>query len=138
MAKPCFYTTITTMVAFSSLLISGLKPVIDFGWMMCIGLALAYFISIIFFPILHNFMPKPQTVRRRKDLTHNITGFFAYLVEFKSRYIIFFLVFISLLISIYGISKLSVENSFIDYYKKDTEIYQGMKLIDENLGGTTP
>tara|TARA_B100000941_G_scaffold217975_1_gene160778 strand:- start:188 stop:1294 length:1107 start_codon:yes stop_codon:yes gene_type:complete len=42
------------------------------------------------------------------------------------------------LISLYGISKLKVENSFINYFDKDTEIYQGMKLIDEELGGTTP
>jgi len=31
-----------------------------------------------------------------------------------------------------------VENSFIDYFKKTTEIYQGMKVIDRQLGGTTP
>ena len=40
--------------------------------------------------------------------------------------------------SIFGISKLEVENSFINYFDKNTEIYKGMKLIDEKLGGTTP
>ena len=42
------------------------------------------------------------------------------------------------MLSIIGISKLEVENSFINYFSKKTEIYQGMKLIDEELGGTTP
>ena len=37
-----------------------------------------------------------------------------------------------------GISRLEVENSFINYFNKNTEIYKGMKLIDEKLGGTTP
>ena len=31
-----------------------------------------------------------------------------------------------------------MENSFINYFSKKTEIYKGMKLIDEKLGGTTP
>ena len=34
--------------------------------------------------------------------------------------------------------KLGVENSFVNYFKKNTEIYKGMKLIDDELGGTTP
>ena len=42
------------------------------------------------------------------------------------------------IISIFGITKLEVENSFINYFDKKTEIYKGMKLIDEELGGTTP
>ncbi|MFC1516552.1 RND family transporter, partial [Thermodesulfobacteriota bacterium] len=45
---------------------------------------------------------------------------------------------IVLIFSAMGISRLMVENSFIDYFKKTTEIYQGMKVIDQNLGGTTP
>ena len=46
--------------------------------------------------------------------------------------------FLLIVISIIGISKLEVENSFINYFSKKTEIYKGMKLIDEELGGTTP
>jgi predicted RND superfamily exporter protein len=41
-------------------------------------------------------------------------------------------------LSAIGISKLVVENSFIDYFKDSTEIHQGMKVIDQHLGGTTP
>jgi len=40
--------------------------------------------------------------------------------------------------SIIGIHSLEVENCFIDYFKDTTEIYQGMKVIDQSLGGTTP
>ena len=40
--------------------------------------------------------------------------------------------------SIVGIAKLEVENSFINYFDKETEIYKGMKKIDDDLGGTTP
>ncbi len=43
-----------------------------------------------------------------------------------------------LCLSVFGISRLEVENRFIDYFKASTEIYQGMELLDSNLGGTIP
>ena len=43
-----------------------------------------------------------------------------------------------IIVSIIGITKLEVENSFINYFDQKTEIYKGMKLIDDELGGTTP
>ena len=46
--------------------------------------------------------------------------------------------FLIIILSVIGILKLEVENSFINYFDKDTEIYKGMKKIDEKLGGTTP
>jgi len=137
MALPCFYTTITTMIAFASLIVSKLKPVIDFGWMMCIGLAVAFIFAFLLFPALHLFLKKPIAPRKEKDITSGITNFFAKAVQHKANLILaIFAIFTA--ISIYGITKLSVENRFIDYYKESTEIYQGMQLIDNELGGTTP
>ena len=52
MAKPCFYTVATTIVGFSSLVFSGLLPVINFGWMMSIGIIISLISSFILFPIL--------------------------------------------------------------------------------------
>ena len=56
----------------------------------------------------------------------------------KYQKLIFIISTIVILLSIIGISRLEVENSFINYFSKKTEIYKGMKLIDEKLGGTTP
>jgi predicted RND superfamily exporter protein len=47
MIKPCIYTTLTTIVAFASLVVSGIRPVIDFGWMMTIGVTSALIITFI-------------------------------------------------------------------------------------------
>ena len=52
--------------------------------------------------------------------------------------IIFGCTLVIIFASILGISKLEVENSFINYFDKETEIYKGMKKIDDELGGTTP
>ncbi len=134
--KPSFYTAITTMVAFASLIVSDIRPVIDFGWMMVIGISIAFILSFTLFPAILLLL-KPGNPAELRDTTGAVT---AYLAEFINRHRKTTLISFSAMIvfSILGISLLSVENRFIDYYKEHTEIYQGMKLIDEQLGGTTP
>ncbi|MCW9013793.1 MAG: MMPL family transporter [Gammaproteobacteria bacterium] len=133
---PAFYTAITTMVAFGSLLVSDIRPVIDFGWMMVIGIFIAFVVSFTFFPAALLFL-KPGTPAHLRDVTGIITRYLArWIGRFGIITIIIFSVFT--LLSIIGISSLTVENRFIDYYKQHTEIYRGMELIDQQLGGTTP
>jgi predicted RND superfamily exporter protein len=135
-AIPCFYTAITTIVAFGSLLFSGIRPVIDFGWMMSIGVAVAFFLVFTMFPATLMFL-KPGPPPNRNTLTNQITHFFARLNKTYSKSIL--MVFsILTIVSIVGISSLTVENRFIDYFKDSTEIYRGMELIDRELGGTIP
>ncbi len=134
--RPCFYTAVTTIVAFVSLIVSGIRPVIDFGWMMTIGISMSFVIAFTLFPAMLALLPAARPAFRR-DFTGAITGFFARLIQRSGKTIL--LVFLLLaMLSIVGISRLSVENRFIDYYKESTEIYQGMSLIDNKLGGTTP
>ena len=136
MFKPCFYTAITTIVAFLSLIVSGIRPVIDFGWIMTIGIVCAFVISFIFFPSFLKLMSPKEAVSSHditKRLTLNI-GLFT--LDNKNK--ILFVSAILALTSVIGVFKLQVDNRFIDYFKKDTEIYQGMSVIDTQLGGTTP
>jgi predicted RND superfamily exporter protein len=133
---PSFYTAITTMVAFGSLLISGIRPVIDFGWMMVIGISLSFVLAFTLFPAALVLLPRLES-RGRSDYTGRITGAIAEFIQHRTRTTL--LIFLGLIvIALTGIPRLSVENRFIDYYKDDTEIYQGMTLIDTRLGGTTP
>lgn len=135
-AIPSFYTAITTMVAFASLLVSDIRPVIDFGLMMVIGIALALFLAFTLFPAALMLL-QPGEPAERKDLTAAITAFFARLIERFRKGTLFVYVTLAIL-SAAGISLLTVENRFIDHYKESTEIYRGMELIDLRLGGTTP
>jgi len=134
--KPCLYTTLTTIVAFGSLLASGIRPVIDFGWMMSIGIVVAFVYSFTLFPAALMLL-QPGKPHSRDDLTAAITRFLARLIRrhAKTTLLVFSLL---ALIGITGTTQLTVENRFIDYYHKSTEIYQGMELIDRELGGTTP
>ncbi|MDL0430637.1 MMPL family transporter [Marinobacter sp. TBZ242] len=136
MIKPCFYMAITTIVAFGSLTFSGIRPVIDFGWMMTIGLAVAFLITFIVFPALLSLLPPPVDERVRSDRIP-FTDLFARFTENYGKTVLLGSAIIAVLCVI-GVSRLSVENSFIDYFKSSTEIHQGMVTIDDRLGGTTP
>ncbi len=136
MAKPCFYTILTTIVAFASLVVSNIRPVIDFGWIMIIGLAVAFVVSFSLFPATLSLM-KAADVPPARDFTRNFTLWIAQLVHGSPRTIIFICLLIAIAIGI-GTSRLKVENRFIDNFKSTTEIYQGMTVIDQQLGGTTP
>ena len=133
---PCIYTAITTMVAFGSLLFSFIRPVIDFGWMMTIGVAVAFVLSFTLFPAML-LLFKPGRPASQRNFTGLITQVLSKKIEIFPRFVLLCYLLLTLL-SIWGISRLSVENRFIDYYRDTTEIYQGMELIDKKLGGTTP
>ena len=134
--EPCFYTALTTIVAFGSLLVSGIRPVIDFGWMMSIGIVVAFIVSFTFFPASLMLL-KPGVAVSRDDITAKITRFFANLIQRHSKGTLVFFGVLAV-IGLTGVTQLTVENRFIDYYKESTEIYRGMELIDQQLGGTTP
>jgi len=133
---PILYTALTTIIAFLSLIFSEIKPIIDFGWMMTLGLITSFIVSFTLLPTLINFVSR-ENISLKEYKKSLITSFFAKVSQKNSK-IIFSISFIVLIISFFGISKLEVENSFINYFSKKTEIYKGMKLIDEKLGGTTP
>ncbi|AKE52444.1 efflux RND transporter permease subunit [Kangiella geojedonensis] len=133
---PCFYTALTTIVAFISLLISGIRPVIDFGWIMTIGIVLGFIITFVIFPSFIQLL-KQDTHTSGTSITYKITNWiYGFTVNY--RVVIFFLTAGIIAFSAYGITQLKVENRFIDYFKPSTEIYQGMTVIDQKLGGTTP
>ena len=87
-------------------------------------------------PTLLNFAPT-NNISVKKEQKSKITNLLS-LISINNKNTIFLVTGIVIIFSITGISKLEVENSFINYFNKDTEIYKGMKLIDEELGGTTP
>ena len=133
---PILYTVLTTIIAFLSLIFSEIKPIIDFGWMMTFGLITSFTITFTLLPTLLNFV-KTDNISVKEEKESKITLFLEKLSIHHQKSIFVVTIFV-IVLSIVGISKLEVENSFINYFSKKTEIYQGMKLIDEELGGTTP
>lgn len=136
MAKPCLYTVLTTMVAFASLVVSDIRPVIDFGWMMSIGLSLAYVMVFSFLPACLVLLPKGEP-KDTGDKSGVFTERFAQLAEKRGAAVLTIAAGLAVT-AVYGITQLDVENRPIDYFHESTEIYQGLSVIDRKLGGTTP
>lgn len=134
MARPCLYTTLTTIVAFVSLVVSDIRPVIDFGWMMTIGALVSLVLTFVIVPLgLVLFSSKSCTDFGNENPKY--TEVFANIVERFPTGVLAAAGIVAA-IAVYGITQLKVENRFIDYFKSDTEIHQGMLVIDRNLGGT--
>ena len=137
MMMPILYTVLTTICAFLSLIFSEIKPIIDFGLMMTLGLIVSFIVTFLLLPSLLNVFSSENEINVKDTEKSLITSVFASIAK-KNSIFIFIFTFLIILASIVGVLKLEVENSFINYFDKETEIYKGMKKIDEDLGGTTP
>ena len=139
MVTPCLYAALTTIAGFASLLLCDLLPVKTFGWMMIAGIMVSLGVTFLLFPagLMVVFKKPPRPGRARQKSRYSLTSFLAGFTGKHGKTILIAsgIVFV---ISIFGISRLVVENSFIDYFKDTTEIYQGLKVIDQKLGGTSP
>lgn len=133
---PCLFTSLTTQMGFASLVVSDIKPVIDFGWMMTLGLAVTLLISFLLFPALVMLLGLREADRAEKEEVP-FTAALARLTERHGGKVLWLSAIVGAL-SIAGLWRLQVENSFVNYFSDSTEIHQGLKLIDEELGGTTP
>ena len=136
--SPSFFAIITTIIGFASLVLSSIQPVKNLGLMMSAGIAISLFIAFIIFPIILLMLPKRnEYIKQGKHSKFSLIPLCISIVEKKGIAIILGSILL-VIFSIIGASKLIVENSFINYFKQSTEIYKGMKVIDQNLGGTTP
>ncbi|MFK2821375.1 RND family transporter [Arcobacter sp. YIC-80] len=136
--NPSFFAILTTITGFASLVLSKIQPVKNLGLMMSAGIAISLIIAFIVFPIILIFLQKKAEKNTKlKQATFALIPTCIKTVEKRGSFIIVSSILL-VIFSLTGASKLIVENSFINYFKKDTEIYKGMKVIDEQLGGTTP
>jgi len=134
--NPSFFAIITTIAGFGSLILSGIKPVKNLGWMMSAGVSISLIITFIIFATILIMTKRLDTIKQSK-FRLKIMSWFSLVVE-KYPLSIFLGSIIIVIFSLTGASKLIVENSFINYFKKSTQIYKGMEVIDNKLGGTTP
>jgi uncharacterized protein len=134
MFRPCLYTALTTAVAFGSLIVSGILPIITFGWMMMMGVATALLVAFTLFPAILSIIKKDES-KQSSNLRLNLTSALADVTAKLDNKILYIYLGVALISGI-GLSQIRVENSFIDYFRESTEIYQGMSLFDEKLGGT--
>lgn len=133
---PCLYTTVTTIAAFGSLMASRIVPVEDFGWMMCLGIGIAFLVTFSFFPavLILAGRGKPSVTLGQEFAA---TRVFSEWARWRFGTIILLSAILTV-VAAEGISRVSLDNRFVDYFRTNTDISQGMHFIDKNLGGTIP
>lgn len=133
---PCLYTALTTILAFGSMMGSRIVPVEDFVLMMCLGIVVAFFVTYCVFPSVLLLLPTGQVSRAAlKQIT--TTTIFGNIVKQHPKLIIGLSAFI-FAIFVFGVSKITFDNRFTDYFDSNTDIHKGMQYIDQHLGGTIP
>jgi len=133
---PCFFTALTTMAAFGSLTASGILPVEYFGWMMCIGIIIAFVATYTFFPAVLLLLPK-DPARKRTGESNTFIRALGELTRWRPGLVVVLAVTVAVF-AYFGIRQVSLDNRFAEYFDEDTQIYQGMSYIDQQLGGTIP
>ena len=136
MFVPCLYAALTTLIAFASLVVSGIKPVIEFGKMMGVGMTVCLLLSFSLAPAALTLIGRPARLPER-DWTRVFTDALALTATRFGKPVLWVAAVLAVL-AVWGVTRLQVDNRFIDYFKENTEIYQGMLAIDEKLGGTVP
>lgn len=133
--SPCFYATLTTSVGFGALIFSGLQPVVAFGWMMLVAMTVTMLVSLLLFPALLSFLPANQ---EKADFSF-ISSILLWLqrLSIRAPWRVNFIVLAIFVFATFGISRLNVENSFINYFSKDTQVYRELAFIDTEFGGST-
>jgi predicted RND superfamily exporter protein len=134
--KPCFYAGITTSVGFGSLIFSGIQPVVSFGWMMIIAMFVSIALSLIFLPALLCLFSRSQKAAPSKLSQQFIQWVSGITLNHSGKVMGLFVVVTA--IAILGLFRLTVENSFLNYFAEDTQVHQELTFIDQQFGGSTP
>ena len=136
--SPCFFAIFTTIIGFISLVFSDIRPIISLGVMMSASITLSLILSFWLFGSIMSLLSK-KSVNAAFERYFSLTSLCAKIaLNLRARKVVFAISALGLCVGLWGISKLSVENSFIGYFKENTDIYKGMELIDNKLGGTVP
>ena len=136
--SPCFFAIFTTIIGFISLVFSDIRPIISLGVMMSASITLSLIFSFWLFGSIMSLLSKKR-VNTAFERYFSLTTLCAKIaLNLRARKVVFAISALGLCVGLWGISKLSVENSFIGYFKENTDIYKGMELIDNKLGGTVP
>lgn len=135
-ARPCFFAIFTTVIGFMSLIFCDIKPVISLGIMMSVGISISLVTAFGVFGAVMSLLRR--THNNRSFEQHFKFTLWCAETALRSRGAVYGVCAAAVLFGLYGISQLRVENSFIGYFKKSTDIRAGMEVIDTNLGGTIP
>ncbi|GAB6393484.1 MAG: mmpl family/antibiotic transporter [Treponematales bacterium] len=140
--KAVFLAALTTFVGFSSFCFTSVLPIREFGFFSSFGVIVSFIAAVTLIPSLLIIRgPKPFKAialsRGPKDgaeLDNNIGDIFTTITR-KKKTVLFFTAVIAA-VAVYGVSKVVIDNIFIEYFRDDTDIAKSDRFIREKFGGS--
>jgi predicted RND superfamily exporter protein len=154
--KSVFLAALTTFVGFVSFCFTRVLPIREFGYFSSFGVFAAFGIAVTLIPALLLIRgPEPLAKQKKKEtaagtpgdgiavpdgdgefdsLSVTIADSFLTIVR-KKRFVIALTVVV-LLVSLYGLSRIVIDNVLVEYFREETDIYRSDKFIREKFGGS--
>jgi len=141
MWNPVLMAAITTAVGFVSLLTSQVYPIKYFGVFSAFGVLVAFVLTILVIPagILLFGLPKVKVKTDNKS-KFNTTQTVAFRVSdflMSHKWQTYLVTLIFIVLSIYGMTKVWIDSSFLEKFEKDSDIVLTDSFINKNFGGTS-
>ena len=144
MLKPVFLAAITTITGFISFCFTPIIPMREFGYYTSIGVMAVFLLTVFFIPSVlllrgpKTYLPaekEKQNNRENHDRISNIIANVFLRIARKKRSVLVTTIFL-VIVSLYGISKIIVDNSLVDFFQNETDISRADRFIREYFGGS--
>tara|TARA_Y100001968_G_scaffold122007_1_gene111043 strand:- start:5158 stop:7515 length:2358 start_codon:yes stop_codon:yes gene_type:complete len=135
--QPIFLTSITTSIAFMTMISSPLEYMIGYSCGLAFGVMWAFFLSCTMLPSLISLKHWSLNSKAisKESILEKLTNYIADIVIDKPKKV-FCIGFLIVCISAIGIWLVNVEVNVIKFYKKGNPIRESTIFVDENFTGT--
>lgn len=138
LSVPCFLTSFTTAIGFASLAVSDVPPIRHFGLAAAGGMMAEFFLSMTLVPLGLYFLRnkaglKTVSIKHTSILHNGLERFAAKLPSHRT--LILSCSSLLIVVSVFGALGINVETNLLEYFKKDSFVYQDSQFIDHQLGG---
>jgi len=143
LAKPMFFTTITTCAGFGSLMFTPIPPVQLFGLFIAIGVFVAWILTVTLTPAYIMLMTEEslKDFGSKKDENNEsalLSRFIQSVGRFSYKHTKSILIGIAILasIAVYGISQIVINDNPVKWFEADHEIRISDKILNKKFAGT--
>ena len=136
--KPVFLAALTTLAGFISFCFTPIVPMREFGYCASFGVFTAFIMAVLFIPSMF-LVRGPRKLHDAPERTgggfnNTVAVFFLNIVSKKS--LVLFISALAAVFSLYGLSKVIIDNSVIDFFQKETDISRSDRFVREHFGGS--
>jgi len=142
--KAVFLAALTTLAGFSSLCFTSVPPIREFGFFSSFGVLVSFLIAVTLIPSLLIIRGPSRNLRvtkgerapaaetSRSDWA--VANFFAGIA--RKRKTVIFTACLIVGFSVWGITKVVIDNIFVEYFRASTDIARSDRFIREKFGGS--